>query len=163
MTDTSLDQERAKTSQNPVHQQISDLADQLGLQIEETLAGARKSGSAAENCLMPLLQALEWHGVDRHLFEALPHFDQIVSLHDLRAVLTRLNFDSAPASARLSHLPEDHFPALFSRGSEIYVCLSRERDGSVRAFQGSTQEPVFLSTKEQKRGTVFSDHATGCS
>lgn len=155
MTGASSTRAHAQEPKNPVHQQLSDLAEQLGLQADETLTGARKSGSAAENCLMPLLQALEWHGVERHLFEALPHFDQIVSLHDLRAVLTRLNFDTTAAPDRLDHLSDDHFPALFEQGSEIYVCLSRERDGSVRAFRGSTQEPILISLKEQKRGTTF--------
>ncbi len=155
MTDASADRNSMQSPQNPVHQQLSDLAEQLGLQAEETLAGVGKSGSAAENCLMPLLQALEWHGVERHLFEALPHFDQIVSLHDLRAILTRLNFDSSAAPDRLSQLSDDHFPALFELGPDIYVCLSREGDGTVRAFRGSTQEPVFLSLTEQNRGTAF--------
>ncbi|MEP3277025.1 MAG: ATP-binding cassette domain-containing protein [Stappiaceae bacterium] len=155
MTEKSINTSGSNEPQNPVHQQLSNLAEQLGLQLEDTLAGTKKSGSAAENCLMPLLQALEWHGVERHLFEALPHFDQIISLHDLRAVLTRLNFDTTKAAHGLSKLSDDHFPAVYQQGSELFVCLSRERDGSIRALCGSTQQPVFLSRREQKRGSVY--------
>lgn len=48
--------------------------------------------TAPERCLAPLLTALNWSGELRQLREALPHFDRVDTLEDLRSVLARLHY-----------------------------------------------------------------------
>ena len=70
---------------NAVHEQQRRLAEVLGagdLPIVD-----ENPGPSA--CLRPLLTAIGWRGEARHLFEALPHFDEIETVDDLRAVLAQ--------------------------------------------------------------------------
>ena len=64
-------------------------------------------------CLVPLLRALGWHGHNRHLAEALPHFAESLDIQGLRQVLANLKYDSQEASIRLRDLDPRLAPCLF--------------------------------------------------
>jgi ABC-type bacteriocin/lantibiotic exporter with double-glycine peptidase domain len=125
---------------NPVHSQLD--------MLEARLSAAGQVGEPtvhpAQACLDPLLMALGWHGVERHLFEALPHFDPIATIDDLRAVLVRLNYRTEPCRARICDIAADAFPCLFESGGKIYVLLGSEEDGVLTAFDGETQQFVDI-------------------
>ncbi len=110
---------------------------------------------AAQVCLDPLLMALGWNGVERHLFEALPHFDNIETIEDLRAVLVRLNFSTAPVETNIKNIKPELMPCLFVSSGTIYVLLGYEENGSLSAFDGSTQEFVDFPDRQDKKGTAY--------
>lgn len=139
---------------NPVHRQIDDIARRLsGEEAGSGDAAGRTTPAAA--CLLPLLEALGWAGVERHVFEAMPHSEPVETLHDLRSVMVRLNFNSKRLSGTLDKVVADQFPCLLSVGEEVHVCIRREADGSVRAFRGSTGETVLLPPAAQRSGEVY--------
>ena len=122
---------------NPVHAQLDMLEASLSAAAEQGQAGA---SHPAQACLDPLLMALGWHGVERHLFEALPHFDPIATIDDLRAVLVRLNYRTEPIQGRIRDIQPDAFPCLFEAAGKLYVLLGFEEDGVLTAFEGESQQ-----------------------
>ena len=122
---------------NRVHEQLK--------QLEAKLTAAAQASPdsrlpAAQACLDPLLMALGWHGVGRHLYEALPHQDQIKTLEDLRAVLVRLNYMTRPKAAILDKIDREALPCLFVSSETIYVLFGFEEDDGLTVFDGTTQQ-----------------------
>jgi len=91
----------------------------------------------AGSCLRPLLLALEWSGEDRHLFEALPHFDRVRDIEGLRAVLDALNFDSLRMSLSTAAIKPAMLPCLYCQGENISVVLEINKDGSLLVYDGN--------------------------
>lgn len=91
-------------------------------------------------CLQPLLSAIGWRGEPRHLFEALPHFDEIDTIDDLRAVLARLNYSTRCENLSMSELHNDILPCLFCTGDgRVLVILEATEHGLV-VFDSSALE-----------------------
>ena len=148
-SDTTLQIEKAVI--NPVHESL----EQLEQQLSQTNEGKVDAIPAAEHCLDPLLMALGWNGIERHLFESLPHFDKIETVEDLRSVLVRLNYKTTPRPACVTELTEEELPCLFDTGQEIYVLLGFEEDGSLSIFNGNTQDFIDIDLKEKLKGTAY--------
>ena len=135
--DGTTGQCRLPAPANRVHEQLK--------QLEAELTAAAQASPddrlpAAQACLDPLLMALGWHGVGRHLYEALPHLDPIKTLEDLRAVLVRLNYMTRPKNVTLSNIDRDALPCLFISSERIYVLFGFEEDDSLTVFDGTTQQ-----------------------
>lgn len=112
-------------------------------------------GSPAEACLLPVLEALGWDGMERHLFEALPHLESIRSIFDLRAVLTRLNYRVTLSDHPVTKLTSEQFPCLFKIGDNVCVGLRLDPDGRISAFSGETQRVVELDRQDLKGAELF--------
>ncbi len=143
-------------SENPVHEGWQALEDEFA----QPVLIDYQASTPAEACLQPLLQMLGWHGVHRHVFEAMPHFDSILDIDTLRAVLARLNFHTYPSKTlTLSRLPGDKLPCLFvpEDGSEqnVQVVAARNDDGSLQIFDGQTAELVNLNDSGQQGKAYF--------
>ena len=84
-------------------------------------------------CLMPLLRALGWHGKNRHLAEALPHFAESLDIQGLRQVLANLNYESREARIRLRDVDPRLAPCLFlpDHGPAFVVLDVGEKDLTV--------------------------------
>lgn len=110
----------------------------------------------ASACLKPLLFALDWTGMPRHLFEALPHLEPIADINDLRGLLARLHFDTQARSMRLSDLGAGMMPCLIAdaEGSNVQVALSLEDDGRLLVYDGALRDFRFLN-RETKRCQVY--------
>jgi len=106
--------------------------------------------TAAAACLKPLLSALDWSGETRHLEEALPHFEQIRDVEDLRALLARLNYHSRSRRIALSSIGSGMLPCLFQPQDEtsLMVLLAIEDDGSLLCFDGSSRSFRQLSADD---------------
>ncbi len=125
----------------------------IGGLTQDALGGfSAKSDLAA--CLVPLLQALGWHGNPRHVAEALPHFANDLDITDLRNVMANLNYASRPATVRLSQVDHRLLPCLFvpARGPALVVTGRQGRQ--VTAFNGETRTagPV---TRLNRWGTAY--------
>lgn len=88
--------------------------------------------SAYEACLSPMLRALGWTGEERHVVEALPHFDKVETLDMFRVVLGRLGFTTKIQQGRLQDLSADAFPLLYVDEAGPVVALGREPGGALR-------------------------------
>jgi ATP-binding cassette, subfamily C, bacterial LapB len=123
-------------ARNTVHNQMRQLEAELTAAAQ---AAPEDRLPPAQLCLDPLLMGLCWHGVSRHLYEALPHSDQIRTIDDLRAVLVRLNYMTEPARARIGAIDHDQLPCLFVSAGKIYVLLGYEENDALSVFDSSTE------------------------
>lgn len=120
---------------------------------DEDLGGFRAVSPVAA-CLMPLLEALHWHGVPRDVAEALPHFADTLDLVDLRNVLVALGYESEARKTSLSRLDSRLLPCLWIGPDGSIFVLVGENEGGFLAFNGQTQHYVTLPTSTQ-RGMAY--------
>lgn len=147
--------ESSKNTENPVHGHWQDLEEEFAQPVLEDF----QATTPAEACLRPLLQMLGWHGVHRHVFEAMPHFDSILDINGLRAVLARLNYLAHPSKPlTLSKLSDDRLPCLFvaqgDKENNVQILVARNDDGSLLAYDGKAAEFINVETGSQ-RGTAY--------
>ncbi|GAB4514914.1 MAG: hypothetical protein Tsb0019_13250 [Roseibium sp.] len=127
----------------------------LEARLQQHSGGTAEGASAAQTCLLPLLEALDWDGMERHLFEALPHLEGILGIFDLRAVLTRLNFRVTPTRRSPRQLTAEQLPCLVKLGDDVLVGLGRSGDGRFRAFSGDARRTVAIDFSKLKNAEVF--------
>ena len=122
---------------NAVHRQIDALARALHRPAGEGEAQRDKThGDPAglEPCLRVLLEALSWRGNERLIFEAMPHFDGLFSVHDLRAVLSRLDRPTRRLKGGTVSVRDGHFPCIYACDGRVYVLLGLLSDGAARGL-----------------------------
>ncbi|UES43113.1 peptidase domain-containing ABC transporter [Roseibium aggregatum] len=127
----------------------------LETRVQQHSGSTIDRASPAEACLLPLLEALGWDGMERHLFEALPHLEGIKGIFDLRAVLTRLNFRVTPTGRSAKQLTAEQFPCLVKHGDNLLVGLGRTSDGRFQAYSGEAHRTVAIAFSELKDAELF--------
>ncbi len=128
--------------------------ERLATALRDEELGMFHAASPFAACLMPLLQALRWHGISRDVAEALPHFAETLDLIDLRNVLVSLGYESTAGKTSLSKLDPRLLPCLWV-GRDGTVCvLTGVTDGGFQAFDGRTRLYVTL-LRDASRGTAF--------
>ena len=116
--------------------------------------GAFRAFSDVAACLVPLLQAIGWHGSPRALQEALPHFADTLDIEGMRGVLANLNYASEGLSTALTDLDPRLLPCLFiPRDKPAMVLLERD-DAEFTIFDGGTGE-TSKTTGKGVRGTAY--------
>lgn len=107
------------------------------------------------DCVMPLLQALGWHGHARRIFEAVPYLMEHINLIDLRNVMGNLGFVSKSHRLNLRNLQDQLMPCLFlaNRG-DVYVLTNKE-DGIIHGVDCRTNEKIALPEHTWMRGTAY--------
>lgn len=106
------------------------------------------------SCLAPLLTALGWRGEERHIKEALPHFDDLNHMDDLRAVLSRLNYSSRPETKRLCDIAPYRLPCLFSENDGDVKILIARQDNKLIIFDGETKSYTEIEANKTA-GTAY--------
>lgn len=139
------------SASNPVHAQLVQLTSELNPSQRDE---EQERIPAAQACIDPLLMALGWFGVERHLYEALPHFDKIETIEDLRAVLVRLNYMTEPRKTSIAQIDHEQLPCLFEASGKIYVLLGIEEGEVLSAFDSSTQQFIDIEDSSLK-GTAY--------
>lgn len=107
-------------------------------------------------CLMPLLEALEWNGRERHLAEAIPHFLPNLDLHAFRDTLANLNLSTRPLRVRHDQINPNLMPCLFipeNAALPVRVILGTEAQG-YRVYDGAKRF-VRYSSGIGVRGTAY--------
>jgi ATP-binding cassette, subfamily C, bacterial LapB len=146
-----LAQERRVEATAPVQAALS----RLEKAFHSTEMPIERNLSAAEACLRPALAALEWQGQERLIVEALPHFEHVENIDDLRAVLARLSIETEVKSASLASLTAKDLPALFStNGYDVMVIAEVNEDDSFTIFDGTTGESKKI-VPAHIAGTVY--------
>lgn len=162
---------------NPVHGLQETLEESVGDRAGSThtagggIAGATSSPAAASHidrledafaaetpagaCLLPFLTAIGWTGETRHLYEALPHFDDVDDVEALRAVLSRLNLGTIPREGAPGDIPAELLPCLFHMpGGAVYVLIEPDRGEGVLAYDGTARTFCYLGPRAPS-GTAF--------
>eukprot|EP00873_Tetraselmis_striata_P011232 jgi/Tetstr1/431496/TSEL_002148.t1 len=142
---------------NAVHRQIDALAKALRRPVgkgEAQRDPAHGDPAGLEPCLRVLLEALSWRGNERLIFEAMPHFDGLFSVHDLRAVLSRLDRPTRRLKGGTVAVRDGHFPCIYACDGRVYVLLGMLSDGGFRAFDAGTRSEIALRPKAGT-GSVF--------
>lgn len=118
-------------------------SDGLGDALRKGGVGDFEATSSIAACLMPLLDALGWHGSMREISESLPHFANDLDLMDLRNVMGHLGYQSHSLKTTLAALDERLLPALFvAKTGEVLIIKTRIEEG-FQAFDGQTRSDVF--------------------
>jgi len=81
------------------------------------------NGNDIARCLLPLLDALGWHGDHSHLQEAMPHLPETMSITDFLNTLANLKFEGRLYNIYLNAIDQRTAPCLFvpKRGNAIVV------------------------------------------
>ncbi|WP_029058674.1 peptidase domain-containing ABC transporter [Stappia stellulata] len=147
----------APVRRNAVHRQLNALTRALGRPAEEDgppPVPAPEDHAGLEPCLRVLLEALSWRGNERLIFEAMPHFDGLFSVHELRAVLSRLDRPTRRFTGGATALREGHLPCIYSCDGHVYALLGLSAEGGFRAFDASSGTEKTLRPKAGE-GAVF--------
>lgn len=121
---------------------------------EDRALAALKDATDLSNCLLPLLNSLNWRGDRRHIAEALPHFMNSLDVTSFRNVLATLHYQSRPLKLDLTRIDRRLFPCLFlPEEGEAMVLLGYEPDG-LRVFDGGLNEERVLPRGKAK-GTAY--------
>ncbi|MBK1619617.1 hypothetical protein CKO42_14445 [Lamprobacter modestohalophilus] len=102
-------------------------------------------------CLLPLLEALGWHGRLRELAEALPHFDKQIDLSGFFSTLVHLGYRPA-AIGRLREAPDDRLLPCLLLPEDEHSCLvlGRDADGLLRVLDGATGVETSVQSLAQR-------------
>jgi ATP-binding cassette subfamily C protein LapB len=111
------------------------------------------------NCLMPLLDALNWQGSSRYLKEALPHFSEINSLNAFLEVLENLQFDFKKISFSGPKVDERLLPALLVTEHDEVIVLLKHVNGQFKLFNGCLNCQQIIEDKTLQdlfqKGTLY--------
>ncbi|WP_422376322.1 peptidase domain-containing ABC transporter [Roseibium sp.] len=146
-----------QVAENAVHRQWQDLTTELnpGSNPHRHIGGEQQGQAPAERCLVPLLREMRWQGNDRLLFEAMPHFDRVETLQQLRTVLTRLNVRTELFRGRPAELNHSQFPCLRVTKDDIQVLVGRTENGDLRAYSGASDEAVILAPADISANEIY--------
>ena len=107
------------------------------------------------DCVMPLLEALGWHGHARRIFEAVPYLANNISLTELRNLMANLGYTSKSHTLNLRHLPDELLPCLFiSSSGDIYIIADGD-EGVITATDCQKNQKITLPEDKSLRGTVY--------
>ncbi len=113
-----------------------------------------KEATDLSNCLMPLLNALNWRGDKRHIAEALPHFTDALDLTSFRNIVATLHYQSRPVKLRMSGIDHRLFPCLYlPDDGDAMIMLGYEPQG-IRVFDGGKNTEVLVP-RGNVRGTAY--------
>jgi ATP-binding cassette subfamily C protein LapB len=106
------------------------------------------------NCLLPLLESLNWRGDPRHIAEAVPHFVDSIDVTSFRNIMATLHFESRPLEIRLHKIDPRLYPCLFlPKDGDAIVLLNSQR-GKLNIYDGGKAQYVEIA-KENVEGTVL--------
>ncbi|MCP5373448.1 MAG: ATP-binding cassette domain-containing protein [Hyphomicrobiales bacterium] len=115
---------------------------------------ALKQATDLSSCLVPLLEALGWHGPPRHVAESLPHFIDELDLTGFRNVMAQLNYSSRPVRVKLREVDPRLLPCLFLPDNGDAMVLLEDDGHDLRVFDGGSGEYKALEARHNPRGTA---------
>lgn len=108
-------------------------------------------------CLPVLLEAMAFNGTLREVSEALPYFENSLSLDEFNNTIARLGYRPEESSGRIDQIDTRLLPCLFvpenDQSSVIYV-----RSGAVFAFTGYSETPIDQFPRSTQTGKIFRYH-----
>lgn len=122
---------------------------------EDAALASLKDATDLSNCLLPLLNALNWRGDKRHIAEALPHFTNSLDITSMRNILATLHYQSRPVKLRLSGIDQRLFPCLYlPENGDAMILLGYEPEG-IRIFDGGQNVERIMPRGSTTGGTAY--------
>lgn len=143
MTDARKTTPMPADSSNTVHSLQGKLKETFNSARDEKVDDTTPAGA----CLKPLLLALGWSGEERHLIEALPHFDRVCDLEGLRAVLAALNYRSTKRILSIAALKPSMLPCLLVHGDTVSIVMESLGGGRFMVFDGDKRELTEIAPR----------------
>lgn len=103
------------------------------------LAGLKETTDLS-NCVLPLLEALNWRGDPRHVAEALPHFINNIDITAFRNIMATLHYESRPVRLRLGQIDPRLMPCLFLPPDGGAVLLLARNQNVIQIFDGDKND-----------------------
>jgi ATP-binding cassette, subfamily C, bacterial LapB len=95
----------------------------------------------AETCIAPLLAAVGWAGDLREVREALPHFDRVNNIEELRSVVARLGFETKLCHVKAGAIESGQLPAILERiNGARSLLVEKSPDGPLLAFDAKEEK-----------------------
>ncbi|MSO92773.1 MAG: ATP-binding cassette domain-containing protein [Rhodospirillales bacterium] len=120
---------------------------------DSALAGLREKTDLS-NCLVPLLQGMNWRGDPRHIAESIPHFVDNLDITSFRNVMANLHYESRPVRLRLHSVDPRLMPCLFLPDDGDALVLLGLDANHIRVFNGATASHAEVPIA-RTRGTVY--------
>ncbi|MBT6096718.1 MAG: ATP-binding cassette domain-containing protein, partial [Rhodospirillaceae bacterium] len=108
-----------------------------------------KDATDLSNCVLPLLEALNWRGDPRHVAEALPHFINNIDITAFRNILATLHYESRPIKIRVGEVDPRLMPCVFLPEDGGALVLFSRSQQNIQAFDGERDD--FVSVPASKR------------
>ena len=115
-------------------------------QSERRATPERVNATEFEHCIEPLLKALRWHGNERQIKEALPHYSHIYSVPEFRRVMENLKFSSDMIKVNLETMDSRLAPCLYISENDVVLVLIEINDEEIKAFDPESKTEVTFST-----------------
>jgi ATP-binding cassette subfamily C protein LapB len=120
-----------------------------------------KEATDLSNCVLPLLEALNWRGDPRHVAEALPHFINNIDITSFRNIMATLHYESRPVRLRAGRVDPRLMPCLFlPDGGGAMVMLSRTQD-TIQVFDGELEGTVYFFSAVEAEDLVSAQQKVG--
>lgn len=97
--------------------------------------------------LIPLLDALGWHGDEGYLFAALPHMRSDIGLVEMLNAMANLKFEGRLQQAKLADIDPRQMPCLFVPNRGGAMVLMGKVGKETLFFDGATSEYRQIETK----------------
>lgn len=124
-----------------------------------------------DQCLKPLLAALEWHGSRREFLEALPHLSLIKTVEEFCNVMKNLSFSGEQLNVNLADLDGRLLPGLFipTHGHpmvliervEHHYTVFDSRYKRLREIDASDMAGCLFVFKQEENGATAVEKSTG--
>lgn len=145
MTKSELDETQAEA--NAVHRNLQSLSNSFDDGLHPAVDGNTQQANVWEACLVELLEARNWPGTQRRIIEASPHLLEIADLDEMRAVLSRLDFQTARHNIKLNKLDPNTLPCIALVDGTPLVLLRFISDDKLQVFDGSTREERVMAVR----------------
>lgn len=116
--------------------------------------------SDLSNCLLPLLQAIDWKANERALAESMPHAERSLDLSGLCSTMEHLGLSTRSCTSSLASIDSRLMPCLLvpDNGS-AKVILERLPDRRLRCFDGALNSETIVEADNLKNEIyVFRKH-----
>lgn len=133
-------------------------ADAMHRHLPNVLGQVFKTQNQLSGCLPALLDAVDFQGSVRDVFEALPYYEDELTLEDLNNSMARLGFRIEERRARIDKLDLRLLPCLFVPDARPALVVEN-RDGLRTATDGTRECDIADLPPTARLGTIYRYHA----
>ncbi|MEP0522368.1 MAG: ATP-binding cassette domain-containing protein [Hyphomicrobiales bacterium] len=137
-------------SQNSVHRNLGRLESAFGSNSEHSYRNAVEKDGEWEATLRKFLNERSWPGSERRILEASPHLLPIADLNEMRAVLSRLDFETALHRISLRNLNPQALPCLAIIKGAPCVLLRFTEKNRIEIYDGRKMETRIVATTKRQ-------------
>lgn len=134
---------------NPVHENLDRLQSAFGPKAELSHERGCEKDREWEACLRQFLLERNWPGSERRIIEASPHLLPIADFSEMRAVLSRLDFETARHKISLRNLNPQALPCLAIIKGKPCVLQRFTEKNRIEIYDGSRLGTRVVATTKR--------------